>query len=254
MATFAIGDIHANLPALNDLLSKLRPELSRGDVVVFLGDFIDRGRHTKECIDAILEFEAAVDAEVIGLCGNHEDWMLKSMRDHRKHSWLLGMEPLDTIRSYSPAAAVELRRAAKAAGTLLYLGGCELPYDVFFDAMPASHRAFFEGLRTYYQCDDCICAHAGIDPSYPLETPLAHSRESLVWGVRDFPRHYAGSKTIVYGHHNNAELDDEKWPRPAILGRTYGIDTIAHGVLTAMRFPDVQIYQSDMYEKRSLDR
>lgn len=254
MATFAIGDVHANLPALNDLLSKLRPDLSRGDVVVFLGDFVDRGRHAKACIDAILEFEAAVDADVVGLCGNHEEWMLESMRDHWKHSWLLAMEPLDTIRSYSPAAADVLESAAEAAGTLLYLGACELPYNVFFDSMPASHRAFFEGLRTYYQCDDCICAHAGIDPSYAIETPLAHPRESLVWGVRGFPRHYVGSKAIVYGHHNNAKLDDDKWPRPAILRRTYGIDTIAHGVLTAMRFPDLQIYQSGMYEKRSPDR
>ena len=74
---------------------------------MFLGDFVDCGSNAKGCIDAILEFEAQVDAEVIGLCGNHEDWMLRTMRDYRRHSWLLGMEPLETIRSYSPAAADE---------------------------------------------------------------------------------------------------------------------------------------------------
>ena len=254
MATFAIGDIHANFPALTDLLSKLRPEVSRGDAVVFLGDFVDRGSNAKGCIDAILEFEAQVHAEVVGLCGNHEDWMLRTMRDYRRHSWLLGMEPLDTIRSYSPAAADELERAARSAGPLLYLGGCALPYEVFFDTMPVSHRVFFKSLRTHYQCEDCVCAHAGIDPSFPMEVPLAHPRESLVWGVRDFPRHYAGKEVVVYGHRNNAELDDADWPHPAIVGNTYGIDTIAHGVLTAMRFPDLRVYQSGMYEKRPLDR
>lgn len=254
MATFAIGDVHANRPALTDLLSKLRPEVSRGDVVVFLGDIIDRGRDARGCVEAILEFEAGVDAEVIGLCGNHEDWMLRSMRDYRSHSWLLGMEPHETIRSYSPAAADELRKAARAAGSRLYLGGCDLPYDVFFDAMPESHRAFFEGLRTHYQGDDCVCAHAGVDPSFPMGKPLAHPRESLVWGVRGFPRSYAGSEVVVYGHRNNAKLDDAEWPHPAILGRTYGIDTIAHGVLTAMSFPDLRVYQSGMYEKRELAR
>jgi serine/threonine protein phosphatase 1 len=59
MATYAIGDVHANLPALADLLAKLKPEVSRGDVVVFLGDFIDRGKSARQCIDAILELEAA---------------------------------------------------------------------------------------------------------------------------------------------------------------------------------------------------
>ena len=254
MATYAIGDIHANLPALSDLLGKLRPEVSRGDAVVFLGDFVDRGRDAKGCIDAILEFQAQVDAEVIGLCGNHEDWMLRTMRDYTRHSWLLGMQPLDTIQSYSPAAVDELLRAARAAGNQLFLGTCELPYGVFFEAMPGPHRSFFEGLQTHYQCDDCICAHAGIDPSFPIETPLAHPYKSLVWGVREFPRQYTGSAAVVYGHRNNAELDEDEWPHPAVLGETFGIDTIAHGVLTAMRFPDRHIFQSAMYEKRPDDR
>jgi serine/threonine protein phosphatase 1 len=228
--------------------------VSRGDVVVFLGDFVDRGKNAKRCIDAILEFQSAIDAEVIGLCGNHEDWMLQTMRDYRRHSWLLGMEPMDTIISYSPAAADELKEAARAAGARLYLGTCELPYDVFFDAMPGSHRTFFENLRTHYQCDECICAHAGVDPSFPIEKPLAHPRQSLVWGVREFPRYYAGQDVILYGHHNNAELDDADWPHPAVVNRTCGIDTIAHGVLTAIRVPDLKVYQSGMYEKRALER
>jgi serine/threonine protein phosphatase 1 len=251
MATYAIGDVHANLPALTDLLARLRPEVSRGDAVVFLGDIVDRGKDAKGCVDAILEFDARTGVELVGLLGNHEDWMLRTMRDYRRHSWLLGMEPMDTISSYSPDAADEIRRAAHGAGAALYLGGCELPYGLFFDAMPASHRAFFERLRTFYQCDDCICAHAGIDPSYPIETPLTHPTKSLVWGVREFPRHYGADQPVAYGHHNNAELDENDWPHPAIVGQTFGLDTIAHGVLTAMRFPDRQVFQSGMYEKRA---
>ena len=43
MATFAIGDVHGNLEALDDLLSVLEPEIAAPDVIVFLGDYIDRG-------------------------------------------------------------------------------------------------------------------------------------------------------------------------------------------------------------------
>ena len=38
------------------------------------------------------------------------------------------------------------------------------------------------------------------------------------------------------------------WPAPTILGRTIGIDTISHGVLTAVRLPDMNVFQSASYD------
>src|SRR5687767_8875388 len=104
MATLAIGDIHGNLPALVDLLDQITGEVGDGDAVVFLGDYIDRGANTKECVEAILGFQHDSKADVVCLCGNHEDWFLRTLRDFRRHSWLVEMEAFDTIRSYSPAA------------------------------------------------------------------------------------------------------------------------------------------------------
>jgi hypothetical protein len=48
----------------------------------------------------------------------------------------------------------------------------------------------------------------------------------------------------VYGHWNNADIDSAGWPRPRVIGNTVGIDTIAHGVLTAIRLPDHEVIQS----------
>ena len=104
MATIAVGDIHGNLSALNDVLDQLRRELLPVDTVVFLGDYIDRGPDSKRCVDAILRFRNEVGGEVVALMGNHEDWLLRTFHDHRRHSWLLGMEAFDTIRSYSAEA------------------------------------------------------------------------------------------------------------------------------------------------------
>src|SRR6266480_7610340 len=145
MPSIAIGDIHGNLPALNDLLAQLEPALSARDEVVFLGDYIDRGPDSRGCIDRILRFRAETAAAVVVLRGNHEDWLMSTMRDHTRHSWLLVMDAYATIESYSSEAAQALLIAAREAGAdALYGGTVRLPYEVFFDAIPAAHTEFFD--------------------------------------------------------------------------------------------------------------
>lgn len=245
MATIAVGDIHGNLEALTDLLDQIREECGRGDTIVFLGDYIDRGRESRGCVDAILQFERSVAAEIVCLLGNHEDWFLRTLRDRRRHSWLLGMEAFDTIRSYSIDAESRLRDAVSDAGPQLYLGGCDLPYDAFFDCLPPDHIHFFERLRPYHQTVDCVCTHGGLDPS--ITRIEDQPRDALTWGTRDFPHAYKGNEVIVYGHWDNAALNADGWPAPTIVGRTIGIDTISHGVLTAVRLPDRRVLQSARY-------
>jgi serine/threonine protein phosphatase 1 len=242
MATIAVGDIHGNHPALMDILAQIRNEVAERDTIVFLGDYIDRGPDTRGCVESILRFQREVEAEVVCLLGNHEDWFIRTLRDYRRHSWLLGMEAFDTIRSYSADAALMLREAATNAGAELYLGHCALPYEVFFDCVPHEHIQFFEGLLPYHQGADCVCTHAGLDTRVARVQDQKH--EALIWGAGVFPAGYDGPEIVVYGHRNNATLDDDGWPAPAVMGRTIGIDTIAHGVLTAIRMPDRRVFQS----------
>ena len=166
MSTIAIGDIHGNLSALVDLLNQIRRECGRTDTVVFLGDYIDRGPDSKGCVDAILEFRTEVPAEVLCLLGNHEDWMLRSMRDHRSHSWLLGMGALTTIDSYSTDAALTIGEAVARLGANVYLERETLPYEVFFDSMPEDHRRFFESLGLFHQTPDCAAPMAAWIPAW----------------------------------------------------------------------------------------
>lgn len=246
MATIAVGDIHGNLPALQDLLAQLQPELNDGDVVVFLGDYIDRGPDSRACIDSLLEFKQSTRAEVVCLRGNHEDWMLRTRGNYRRHSWLFGMDALVTVRSYSTDAAQTIRDAMAAAGAELVTGDVELPYGAFFDIVPPAHHAFFDTLALSIQTHDCICSHGGVD------TRIAALRdqpaESLIWGGGTFPLGYAGERLLIYGHRNNANVDAQGRPQPAIYGNTIGIDTISHGVLTAIRMPDARVFQSARYQ------
>jgi serine/threonine protein phosphatase 1 len=242
MATIAIGDIHGNLAALQDLLGQLQHEADRGDAVVFLGDYIDRGPDSRGCVDAILDFRTRTNAEVICLRGNHEDWLLRTLDDYKEHSWLLGMEGLDTVRSYSPEAERTLRDALAEAGLRLYVNRFPLPYEGFFSAMSASHRSFFEGLAFYFRNDDCICTHGGLDPR--VADLAEQTTESLMWGHARFPAEYRGKDIVVYGHWNDANINAAGWPLPRMTSNTVGIDTISHGVLTAFQLPDRQVLQS----------
>ena len=245
MATIAIGDVHGHRDALADLLLQLTG-VGSDDTVVFLGDYIDRGPDSRDCIETILAFRRDVTAHVVCLCGNHEDWMLQTMRDYRRHSWITGMEAFDTIRSYSPDAEHVLREAIAAAGLSFYLRKSTLPYEAFFDSVPAAHIEFFRNLQTFHQNDDCVCVHGGLDPS--AARVEEQTRDAMIWGSRDFPHKYDGGVSIVYGHWNNAELDANNWPHPRKIGRTIGIDTIAHGVLTAVRMPEGTLIQSQRFE------
>ena len=245
MATIAIGDIHGNFAALQEVLRQVREEVVEGDVVVFLGDYIDRGPDSRACIDAILSFRDEVPAEVVCLRGNHEDWLLQTLNDFTRHSWVLSMEGLATIRSYSVAAHNTLREALSERGLELYLGRCSLPYGEFVKALPPRHLSFFTSLALYMETADCLCSHGGLDPQVPL---LRHQKDSaFLWGTAAFPEAYCGGSPVVYGHWNNAVLDERGWPQPCVIGNTIGIDTIAHGVLTAIKMPERRIIQSDRH-------
>ena len=246
MATMAIGDIHGNLRALDDLLSKVQAELQAEDTVVFLGDYIDRGPDTRGCVDRILEFRATVPATVVALLGNHEDWLLQTLADPTRHSWVFGMEAFDTIASYSRQAATELRSALEDVGPRLLNERVALPYDLFFSTMPKSHLDFFHTLQTYLRSPDAICVHGGLDPTIlDLEQ---QPRDALLWGMDDFVQNYRGPDIVVYGHWGDARINSKGWPVPRIGAHTIGIDTIAHGVLTAIRLPGRDVWQSSRYE------
>ena len=90
--------------------------------------------------------------------------------------------------------------------------------------------------------------HGGLDPS--VRTLEAQSQYALIWGASGFPDDYAGPEVVVYGHRNNALLNHEKWPLPAMTDVTIGVDTISHGVLTAVRMPDRRIFQSARHRAR----
>src|SRR5271165_2674966 len=162
------------------------------------------------------------------------------------HSWILGMEAFATIASYSADAAVRLRQELEQAGMrLITRDRVRISYEVFFDLVPDEHMEFLKNLKPFHCNADVVCVHGGVldDSPVHLQDP-----QTLIWGPRNFPGEYNGHETVVYGHWNNPVIDESGWPWPrAKANHTFGIDTISHGVLTAMSFPDGKIFQSNRY-------
>ena len=51
-----IGDIHGEMALLDQLLENI--DRFNPEVIVFLGDYIDRGPHVKEVVDRIMNLES----------------------------------------------------------------------------------------------------------------------------------------------------------------------------------------------------
>ena len=78
-----IGDLHGDLASLSLILKKSRfiekMEQSKAAVLVFLGDYGDRGPNSAEVYYVVLKLKLAFPSQVILLRGNHEapkgfDW------------------------------------------------------------------------------------------------------------------------------------------------------------------------------------
>jgi serine/threonine protein phosphatase 1 len=240
LPSYIVGDIHGRSDLLGSLLPKL--ETAEGDNVVFLGDYIDRGPDSKGVVDSLLHFADTTRATVTFILGNHEQWMRRSLDDPCRHSWVLGMQGLDTVKSYSLEAARIIEDEMNFVGADLFLQKLPLPYDALVSSMPPDHLRFFEELLPYARTQDVVCVHAGVSGEYV--TVESETEQTLVWGQNDWWQKYRGKDTIVYGHWNNANRSSGL-AEPFACNGTFGIDCVASNELIAVRFPDLSIWRSD---------
>src|SRR5690349_17279714 len=89
--TYAIGDIHGCHDLLIALLDGVRRHAGgRPYRLVFLGDYIDRGRDSAAVVDTVRELQAQSPDTVTCLMGNHEMMLLSAERDPSLTEWWLG--------------------------------------------------------------------------------------------------------------------------------------------------------------------
>ena len=67
----AIGDVHGCASSLQQLVDWVKPK--KGDIVVMLGDYVDRGPNSKGVVEYLLDWK--LESELVLIKGNHEQIM-----------------------------------------------------------------------------------------------------------------------------------------------------------------------------------
>ncbi len=218
---YAVGDIHGRADLLQRLQDRIAadaapmPESRR--VLIYLGDYIDRGLDSRHVLELLLE-RTMPGFETVHLAGNHDAWLLAFLEDPAAGPQWLENGGRATLYSYGVGAPT-----AAAAGP------AEMAdlRDRLAARLPERHRTFLAGLAYQHVEGDYLFVHAGIRPGVP---PEAQDTEDLLW-IRDpFLASRADfGATVVHGH--------SVVSAPEVHDNRIAVDTGAYatGQLTALR-------------------
>lgn len=205
---YVFSDIHGCYETFQKLISRLSP-LPEDDLLVFLGDYIDRGPDSRKVVEEIIRLGTRY--RIITLMGNHEKMFLDSLSGGNDLTYYLVLGGKQTLASY---------------------GISEKDFDNIGQYLSSRHLLFFQNLLPYWENEKYIFVHAGLRPGVHL---LQQSTRDLLW-IRDefIDSTYNFGKRIIFGHTPFSE--------PLVESNKIGIDTgaVYNGHLTCLILPDLE--------------
>lgn len=215
---YGVGDIHGHDGLLSDILQAIEQDIaSTGparNVVVFLGDIIDRGPASAAAVERLRTLDSSSFKPVF-LAGNHEEVLIRILdgEDELVRDWLrfggaecatsYGLD-LAVLRGLSDRQAAEAIRAA----------------------IPQSHQDFLRSFADSFSAGDYLFVHAGIRPGVPIEQQAVSDLRWIRAPFLNYRHHHP--KVVVHGHSIAREIEF----RPGRIG----VDTGAYrsGLLSAI--------------------
>lgn len=222
--TYAVGDIHGRADLLDRMIGLIGQDAAaRGNPVpriIFMGDYIDRGNHSRAVLERLADLPAETGWEIHCLRGNHEVMLAEFLADPEAAAprWLRN-GGLETLLSYQVGGI----------GSGVGLGGLIDARDHLLEQL-GPVRDWLETLLSRYHAGSVFFAHAGADPSEPIQSQSEHC---LYWGTPGFlQRPRQDGIWVVHGHY----IVDEAHIAPSRIA----VDTGAcySGHLTAARIED----------------
>lgn len=223
---YAVGDIHGCYDLMMGLLGQIVSSEgegagSRRPIIIFCGDYVDRGPDSAKVVEALVWLQKRPEMEVRLLKGNHEQALLDFLERPEKAGPWIAHGGAATLSSYG------VEPPAADASEDIYVEA----RNQFLQRMPSSHLHLLQHLELMLSVGDYAFVHAGVRPG----TDLARQVEKdLLWIRNDFiDQDHKFEKIIVHGHTWASD-----WPD--IQQHRIGIDTGAYAtdVLTAIRIED----------------
>lgn len=215
---YAMSDIHGFYEEMLSSLKLINLDADSENKLIFLGDYVNRGKKSCDVLYKIKELEEAYPDQVIVLLGNHDiafiEWLTRKIE---YFEWA----PLDdnqyTIRSFLSQEELETiaKEAIKQSLTESKL------YNLYARAICEKHPSLITWLqkkwqdKRYYETDNQIFVHAGIYEEY--EDFWKHATEDFVF-TEKFPAE-TGSfyKDIIAGHVSSATVAEDD----SFLGKVF---------------------------------
>lgn len=206
---YVVGDIHGCIGLLDQLhdLVVADARAARGglrNIIVYLGDYVDRGLHSREVLD-VLSGPPLPGFDPVFLRGNHDQQFLDFFEDPRSGAVWFRYGGDATVYSYG----VRIPGSVGAADRFTYIR------DELAEKVPQPHIEFLARTQLYCEIGDYAFVHAGIRPELPLDRQVP---EDLMW-IRDAFLDYDRplDKVVVHGH----SVSDQ----PQLREHRIGIDT-----------------------------
>jgi serine/threonine protein phosphatase 1 len=219
---YVVGDIHGRLDLLDSILEQIEEDVAAHPLatpryeLIFLGDYVDRGFHSRQVLARLREGLPAGFVPVF-LRGNHEDAMLRFYEG----DLAVGLDWFhfggrETLASYGIPLPPQNLAKDKVAAIHAEFRAAVAPADV----------AFLRSTQLHYVCGDYTFVHAGLRPGLPLEQQL---REDLLFIRNDFMQSDDDFGTMVVHGHTIVE-------EPEVKANRISIDTGAYatGRLTCL--------------------
>lgn len=228
LCVYAVGDVHGHSRALDRLLDRIGEDFAAvrtsGEddggitraLIVFLGDYVDRGPDSRGVLDRLCALAAGGGLPCRFLLGNHEAAMLDFLQNPAAAAEWLGYGGVETLGSYGIRASVGTTDPVR----------CRALRDDLLSRLPDEHLTFLKGLESLVLLGDYAFVHAGVRPGVPLDRQRT---EDLLWMREPFlssRRHHG--KIVVHGH---TVVD-----QPQFLPNRIAVDTGAYatGILTSL--------------------
>ncbi len=205
-----LSDIHGEFRLLKDLIENEIVFAPRSDMLIVLGDYIDRSLDSKLVVEYIKTLKGSNPEQVVLLRGNHEELAYFALTKAQGHPYLGDPMKLWLING--------------GQATIDSFGGVAEAREILVP--------FIEQLQLYYETETHIFVHSGIPKGKTLKTATPHE---LLWN-RDLD--YQGEKIVVVGHTAQRKVTKK--------GNVICIDTAAYatGKLSAYDCLSGKIYEA----------